>query len=286
MTIRPYIWVADYDTDDHPGGAQQTNKILLDVGKDLGFDIFPYTLKNFESLPLQIDGVYILNNIARIYEKFPAKLENLIDTKKYIRYEHDYLWMGGVPLDFVEKVFKQARASVFLSPLHKAEHDAMKLKTDTSFLQPSPVDLDTFTDTSTKREDKVLYLGGIAHHKGIKNVFEYASYYPNRQFDMYGWVEHKDLLTIKPANCIVHEPVPYDQIPGLLKKYKYLIHLPDWKEPFGRVVAEAYFSGCELITNSKIGFLSYPWNFEDRNDIREKMKDVAGQFWQNITVRI
>ena len=278
-----FVWVADYDDTDHSGGAQQTNRILIEYGRGLGMNIKEVTLKNIEKHPLQSEGTYILNNIARIWEKFPNILTSIIETKKYIRYEHDYLWMGGMDIEMVKKVFNNAKLSIFLSPLHKAEHERMGIEIGKHFLQPSPIDFTTFNKDGIKeREDKVLYLGGIAYHKGIESVFEYANYYPNTQFDLYGWVEHSALVPLLPKNCKIFEPIPHNEIPALLKKYKKLIHLPKWKEPFGRVVAEAYFCGCELIKNDNLGFFSYPWDFDNYEDIKEKMKDSAANFWEKI----
>ena len=62
-------------------------------------------------------------------------------------------------------------------------------------------------------------------------------------------------------------------------EFKNFIFLPQWPEPFGRVVAEAAMCGCEIIGNSNIGALSYkkdlssPLTYKNNNKI----------FWDNIS---
>jgi hypothetical protein len=47
--------------------------------------------------------------------------------------------------------------------------------------------------------------------------------------------------------------VDYDDMPALLAQYRTFVHLPIVIEPFGRLVAEAWASGCEVVTNNLVG---------------------------------
>ena len=49
------------------------------------------------------------------------------------------------------------------------------------------------------------------------------------------------------------EGVPYDRMPGLLARYERFVFLPMVLEPFGRLVVEAWASGCECIVNGLVG---------------------------------
>jgi len=47
--------------------------------------------------------------------------------------------------------------------------------------------------------------------------------------------------------------VSYDSMPDLLAHYETFVHLPLVLEPFGRGVAEAWASGCKIVTNNLVG---------------------------------
>lgn len=47
--------------------------------------------------------------------------------------------------------------------------------------------------------------------------------------------------------------VPYEDMPRLLASYETFVHLPSVIEPFGRLVAEAWAAGCEIVTNGLVG---------------------------------
>jgi len=49
------------------------------------------------------------------------------------------------------------------------------------------------------------------------------------------------------------QQVDYDGMPALLARYERFVFLPMVIEPFGRVVAEAWAAGCEVITNQLVG---------------------------------
>jgi glycosyltransferase involved in cell wall biosynthesis len=42
-------------------------------------------------------------------------------------------------------------------------------------------------------------------------------------------------------------------MPALLAQYETFVHLPIVIEPFGRLVAEAWAAGCEVVTNNLVG---------------------------------
>jgi glycosyltransferase involved in cell wall biosynthesis len=49
------------------------------------------------------------------------------------------------------------------------------------------------------------------------------------------------------------QEVAYEGMPGLLARYTTFVYLPTVIEPFGRLVAEAWASGCEIVTNRLVG---------------------------------
>lgn len=68
--------------------------------------------------------------------------------------------------------------------------------------------------------------------------------------------------------------VAYDGMPALLASYRTFVYLPTVIEPFGRVVAEAWAAGCEIVTNNLVGA---KWWIE--ND-PEALETAAEDFWQ------
>jgi hypothetical protein len=63
-------------------------------------------------------------------------------------------------------------------------------------------------------------------------------------------------------------------MPALLARYKTLVFLPTVLEPFGRVVAEGWAAGCEIVTNGLVG-AAY-WIEEDPDAISTAAED----FWR------
>lgn len=49
------------------------------------------------------------------------------------------------------------------------------------------------------------------------------------------------------------KPVAYEDMPALLASYERFVFLPVVIEPFGRLVAEAWAAGCEVVTNGLVG---------------------------------
>jgi hypothetical protein len=68
--------------------------------------------------------------------------------------------------------------------------------------------------------------------------------------------------------------VAQDDMPALLARYERFVFLPVVIEPFGRLVAEAWASGCEVVTNGLVG-AGY-WIAEDP----EAIETAAADFWK------
>src|SRR5690606_34920358 len=69
----------------------------------------------------------------------------------------------------------------------------------------------------------------------------------------------------------------------ILGKTKQFICKPVWPEPSGRLAAEAFLSGCEILSNDRIGTFSfdfYPDNFEKA---KAEMLQAPQNFWNAIS---
>lgn len=290
--MRNIIWLEDYSHEQHPGGTQLTNKIIMDHGRNIGYFISEFNLQDFRSNfanlenLLKSDALFILNNIVHLYSNYPKEMQRLIEEKKYIRYEHDYLWDHSMmPRSEIKKVYDNAAFKIFLSPLHQNIHRIKGMNIENSIVIPSPIDVSAFYNRKSVREkNSYIYIGGIAKHKGIENILDYARKNKKIKLDIYGWVEHKELLDNLPENVFIFDKVDYDEVPELLNEYEYAIHLPSWNEPFGRFSAEAYLCGCKLVTNDRNGFYSFGWKGYEK--IKTNLKNAPRNFWMNVTSMI
>jgi glycosyltransferase involved in cell wall biosynthesis len=142
---------------------------------------------------------------------------------------------------------------------------------------PSYIDTELFKDRKIKRmADSVIALGELGEHKGIYNVMKYAEKNTTKRIDFYCFnakdeFKYLDNMRFLPA-------IKYELLPIYFNMYESFIHLPEWKEPFGRTVAEAKLSGCKLITNDNIGFLSYKLN----DDLRVFLESGPTIFWEAV----
>jgi glycosyltransferase involved in cell wall biosynthesis len=70
-------------------------------------------------------------------------------------------------------------------------------------------------------------------------------------------------------------PVAYERMPELLARYETFVFLPTVLEPFGRLVAEAYAAGCEIVTNGLVG--ARQWIAQDPE--LHAVRTAAFDFW-------
>jgi glycosyltransferase involved in cell wall biosynthesis len=68
--------------------------------------------------------------------------------------------------------------------------------------------------------------------------------------------------------------VSQERMPELLAGYERFVFLPTVIEPFGRLVAEAWASGCSLVVNDLVG--AAHWIREDPDAIGT----AAADFWR------
>jgi glycosyltransferase involved in cell wall biosynthesis len=115
---------------------------------------------------------------------------------------------------------------------------------DVAFIPP-PVNLDRFTDAADHDEERkgaVCVASWRNYGKGAHRAAEWAK--KNGGVDFYGGGP------LAPPGA---QEVPYELMPKLLAQYQTFVFLPTVIEPFGRLVAEAWAAGCEVVTNNLVG---------------------------------
>lgn len=277
-------WVADFRDIDRQGGAQLTNRLLTHFAflqkKHQVVEIGLHNLTLTDKFLTGFD-LYIINNWVEIYQHEPGKnfLNYIVDNKPFVRFVHDYDEKDNIPETepLRKKLFEKAKLVITLSPLHTATLKRIyPLPANTISIPPYIEDL--FSDSGFRRlTDEVIGVGEVNERKGILNFIEYAKQNPQKRFHFFTW--EKDTAKYKQPNIYFYPPVNNHYLHIYYNMFDSFIHLPKWKEPFGRAVAEAYLSNCNMIVNDNIGFFSYKWDYKDREKIREIISFAPRDFW-------
>jgi glycosyltransferase involved in cell wall biosynthesis len=241
-------WLMDEPTS--PGGAELTQAEFRAAAPD-GVDII-------DCPPGAVDpdlDRYILHNIVQY------GLEDLTPLKKrrVFKYHHD---VGPWIQPPVWKWLRQNCLHICCSPIQ-----ASYLNIAASFIPPA-VDLERFEKAAegvNGDRDGVVSVGswrnyGKAPHK--------AAEWADGNIDFFGGGP------LAPAGS---SEVSYDAMPALLASYRTFVFLPSVIEPFGRVVAEAYAAGCEIVTNNLVG--ARYWITEKP----DALESAAEDFWKVCT---
>jgi len=149
-------------------------------------------------------------------------------------------------------LLQNSALTIFGSPLHRQKF-VFPVETPIAYVPP-PVNLKPFKDAArnAKNRSGVFWLGQMSGPwKGINAAVTWAK---NNQtlVDFYGFGRDapRDGKYVKN-----HGYVAYEDVPGIMAKYKSFLFLPAQMESFGRTVVEAVAAGCELIVNTNIGAL-------------------------------
>jgi glycosyltransferase involved in cell wall biosynthesis len=137
-------------------------------------------------------------------------------------------------------------------------------------LIPPPVDLDRFAQAAASvngnRRGNVCVGSWRNYGKAPHKVAEWAA--ANGPVDFFGGG-----FLAPPGS----QEVSQATMPALLASYERFVFLPVVIEPFGRLVAEAWAAGCEIVTNQLVG-AGY-WIEENPAAIESAGED----FWKVVT---
>ena len=272
------IWVADFTTKDRPGGAQETNNLMVIHGRKMWHNIKYMTPDDFSTLELERADLVIVNNILKFH---PSHRKWIIENVPYVKYDHDHNTAKSI-VNF-PKLFLSAKLNIFLSPLHLQEvSKIVKYKIPNAKVVPSPINTDLFKITNKdKIKDSVFMCGNLAPFKGIKNVISYLKKHKEKSLFIAGWNEDKAKELISMKNVTFLGFIEHKKLPEVYNRYESFIHLTSSEEACGRTVLEAYLCGCRLIVNERVGVMSYKWDWKNYDEIKEKVNSQK-QFWKLI----
>ncbi len=270
MSQYKILWLADYSHEEHKGGSQQTNKMMVDYGKSHGFDI-EMVFGGVTMPKLDKYDAIISNNITK-WEK--EVIRGLRRSKVHIRYEHDNWVANNIP-----DLYKEVSHTVFLSPLHRKNVEKIVgYNVVNSSLVSSPIDVKKFRMGGQKEENSVLWCGNFCHDKGSLEFMDYAECNKQMKFYVAGW--GSDIGKIESyGNMEYLGELDVDKLAKEYQRCEYFYHRPIGDEAFGRAVVEAYLCGCNLLVNDIVGVMSWNWDFSDYESVRKNVQSES-RFWQ------
>ena len=249
-------FLKDHSLKEFIGGANITDDIMIQKGISLGHKIKEFNFKDLkDTKPLDEFDLIILSNINSFKKEV---IEDIIKNKKYLTYNHDYLFCQFrsaqckmrcktkcKPAKIYQDMYSNSLLNIFLSPLQKSIHkDFFRETMRDAIYIPSPINKDVyFPDLSIQQPDAHLYLGTIMDHKGISQILDYAKGEKGKVFHFAGRPVSKELMRRIKEKHLYLGNIYHKEVPKLLRKYKYFMINPQWPEPFGRTIIEAMCSG-------------------------------------------
>lgn len=280
------------------GGAELSNKKIIEKGKALGYKVEYDALQDFEytkSLIARSD-LTILNNLVKCTYELEL-IDHLVSNHlPYIKWEHDYglcakrsIYCLVQPkvknccdsgrFHAYRNLYAKARLNVFQSPMHYQYHqkfygDAVS----NHIVLPPPVDVENIINRA-KEPNTVTFLGNLNHVKGGNELIDYAIDHPELKFRVFGVNRLRRKL---PLNIELCDKVSNEQALLELSKSQYFFFKPRWPEPSGRVAAEAFLSGNTIISNENVGTFSYDFYPENIELAKKEMANSPDFFWESI----
>lgn len=236
------------DTTDLPGGAEFTQAEFRSAA--------PEGVEIIDCPPGAVDpgcDRYVIQNCV----KYTLDDLKAAEGRPVTKYWHDVgPWLQPECRAWLD----QNATPVCCSPI-QADHMGLE-----AHVIPPPVNLDRFAKAAESvngnRAGSVSVGSWRNYGKAPHKVAEWAS--QNGGVDFFGG---------GPFAPPRSQEVSYDAMPGLLAQYQTFVFLPVVIEPFGRVVAEAWAAGCEIVTNQLVG-AGY-WITENP----EAIETAAADFW-------
>ena len=260
------VHLNDYKLSECPGGCERTIDTLV--------TLLPDQVTATANDDVSGD-LYVLHNIRTFTDD---QLRGYID-KPHVMWSHDIMDTDRMGLK--KELIETSMANIFLSPGHLERFELQAgFDVPRAHCIPSVIDTSQFIGQTKAIYKEPCYIGGIYEHKGIDDVLLWARANKTIVY-FFGWGDEDIIDKIISSKygeyCGVADK---DQLSKVYSEFETLIHLPQVYEACGRSIIEAYLSGLKIITNNNTGFFSYPWDFGDKDKIREYLEAVPQEyFW-------
>lgn len=282
-----------------PRGAELTIKELIALGEDKQFKVTIDLLTDFETVKNKINtsDLVVLNSTSRCNFEFELLQFLIASATPYIKVEYDYNFCvrrnilctvdRGVQsccntdkFHLYRKLFANSKLTVFQSPKHyKAHYEFYGEAVAKHLIMPPTVQVNSLKPETFKQDHTIPFFGDLNYLKGGNAYVDFALEHPEMKFTVYG---ENRLRREMPENISFHSPVENTEVLEILGKTKYFICQPVWPEPSGRLAAEAFLSGCEMITNDRIGTFSFDFYPDKKKQAITEIKQAPENFWNAI----
>ncbi len=247
------VFIADYFSNEIPGGGELNNEELINILSGLGYEVEKKNchLVNEEYITKNSNSWFIISNFINLSEQVKTLLQN----KKYIIYEHDHKYLRSrnpalydnyhaPPSEIINfDFYKSALAVICQSKFHEEIVEKnLELNNITNVggnLWESDV-LD-FLEEIAKKEKKSVYsiMNSNISHKNTSDAVNYCKI-KNLEFELIPTLQYRDFLERLGAN-------------------KFLIFLPKTPETLSRIAVEARMMGMSVVTNKNLGASKEEW---------------------------
>ena len=277
------LFVSDFTLEQRKGGAQVSNQIIIEKGRNLGHEIIEHDYSSSITDFLSSYDLVIHSNLELINRTNPAKIEILKNIPEKVRLEHDSC--SYLDTRTRAHIFTSSKKNFFLSKFH---HSFFKDLYGDYFTNVEivydPIDTKIFNKDDTEKIYDIVYCGYLHPLKGLDNLKAFAQKNKDRKISVFGWsdgdcsnffngMENVEYLGLKS----------HEEIAQVFKQSKALYHSPIVNEPFCRMVGEALLCGVEEIIGdvNKIG--SY-LEFQEvgYDEFKQRCETAASNFWSKI----
>ena len=223
-------WLIDHVP--FPGGAEMTAQEFRDAAPE-GVEIVDCPPGEIQ---YDLDRYVIHNCVSYSSEE----IDVLPADKPLLKYWHD---VGPHVHPRVKALLAEQARHICCSPI---QVEQMGLEKRHPLLIPPAMNLQPFLDAAAQANGDrrgAVSVGSWANPgKAPHKVAEWGQ--AHEGVDFYGGG-----VCAPPGS----RQVPHEALPLLLANYRTFVFLPTALEPFGRVVAEAWAAGCEIVTNGLVG---------------------------------
>ncbi|MCW9038204.1 glycosyltransferase family 9 protein, partial [Altibacter sp.] len=282
-----------------PRGAELTIKQLIRLGEERGHTVLLDYLKDLEATKIHIQkaDLVILNSTSRCTFELELVQYLVENETPYVKVEYDYNFCirrnilctvdrnvrsccHPDKFHWFRKLFANARLNVFQSPKHFQSHyefygEAVASK----LIMPPTVEVSLLNPSEEKQDHTIPFFGDLNYLKGGHEFVTYAEEHPETRFTVYG---RNRLRREMPQNMSFHDPVSNEEVLDILGKTKRFFCKPVWPEPSGRLAAEAFLSGCEMIANDRVGTFSFDFYPNDKEQAKKEMEQAPEVFWKSV----
>ncbi len=248
------------------GGAEVSWGILMDNAPEWAELIYCEPRKR----PPDVDAFIVQNNV-----QYDARWIEELSLKPVIKQVRDPWAVGDAILR--RWLLDNAQMLIFNSKPH-VDFFGFELSQPYQLIPP-PVDVQAYREAALPADERVgnIFVGRVGATKGAHLAIDWALH-NNEPLDLYGQMWGQNSYGKLPPNIRFHGFRDNAEMPFIMGRAKRLLLFPMWIESFGRVVAEAWAAGCELLVEpvERVGAMWWIENYP------EKIGDGITMFWDAV----